>query len=289
MISIIVTAYKNPESTKECIRRIFDQEDFKEKFELIVACPDEPTKKVIMDYKKKYPKIIRYFKQEEDGGKNELMNELMKIAKGRVLIWTDGNKFFEKDVIKLLLEPFNDESVGIVGGRIIPINDENTLFGLWAHLLTNGLHKMRQYRFNKRKCVEHTANILAMRNGIIKKIPLNVAEGTMISFLITNKGYKNVYQPDAKVYVKYPEKYAKWFYQRARSGRAHMGLLEYAKNSEIRYRNFYNQVIFQIAKNVVKDLFRSVLFIFMLIYMQVRLYYSLRIRKRDYVSRWPTR
>ena len=58
MISLIVTAYEDPESTKEAIKRLLNQEDFNEKFELIVACPDEPTKKVIMDYKKKYPKII---------------------------------------------------------------------------------------------------------------------------------------------------------------------------------------------------------------------------------------
>jgi cellulose synthase/poly-beta-1,6-N-acetylglucosamine synthase-like glycosyltransferase len=286
MISIIVTAYEDPKSTKECLKRIFEQEGLEEKFELIAACPDEPTKKVIMDYKKKYPNTIKYIRQREEWGKNELMNHLLKIAKGRILIWTDGNKFFEKDAIRLLLEPFNDESVGIVGGRIIPINNENTFFGLWAHLLTSGLHKMRQKRFNKNKLIEHTANILAMRGGIIKKIPLNIAEGTIISFLITNKGYKNVYQPSAKVHVNYPEKYEKWFYQRARSGRAHMELLGYTKNSNIKYNNFYNQVILEIAKNTVKDFFRSIPFIFLLIYIQIRLYYSLRLRKKHYVSKW---
>lgn len=286
MISIIVTAYKDPDSTKECIKRILEQEDFGEKFELIAACPDEPTKKAILECKKKTKHTIKYAKQEEDWGKNELMNELMKIAKGRIIIWTDGNKFFEKDSVKFLLKPFRDKRVGIVGGRIISLNNTSSIYGQWAHLLANGLHKMRLKRSKKQKFIEHTSNILAMRRGIIKQIPLDVAEGTIISFFITNKGYKNVYQPRAKVYVRYPEEYEKCFKQRSRSGRAHMGLLRYAKCSKVKYTNFYNQVIFEIAKNISKNFFSSIFFIFFLIYIQLRLYYSLRLRKRHYVSRW---
>ena len=102
MISLIITAYEDPESTTESIKRLLNQEDFKEKFELIVACPDEPTKKVIMNYKKKYPSVIRYVKQD-NSDKNKLMNKILKLSKGRILIWTDGNKFVEKDVIKIIL------------------------------------------------------------------------------------------------------------------------------------------------------------------------------------------
>jgi len=52
------------------------EKNLNEKFELIAACPDEPTKKVIMDYKKKHPSIVKYVKQD-DGDKNQLMNKII--------------------------------------------------------------------------------------------------------------------------------------------------------------------------------------------------------------------
>jgi len=286
MISIIITAFEAPELTKKCIEGILNQKDFNERFEIIVACPDEPTKQVIMDYKKKYPKVIKYIHQNYDCPKNQLMNEILKIVKGDILIWTDGNKFFERNTLKLLLEPFKDKNVGIVGGKIIVMNKKDNLYGIWNSLLVKGLHKMRKKRFEKNNFIEHTANILAMRNGIIKKIPLDVAEGSIISFLISHKGYKNVYVENAKVYVKYPEDLKKHFWQRARSAKAHMELLRYTKKSHIKYKNFYNEILFSTIKDTFLNFFRSLSFIFFLIYVQLRAYISLRIRNQHYIAIW---
>lgn len=286
MISIIITAYKNPESTKECIKRIVNQEKFNEDFELIVACPDEPTKRVIMEYKRKYPKIIKYVKQEDYCPKNQLMNEIFQIARGKILIWTDGNKFFERDAIKLLIAPFRDERVGIVGGRIISMNSKDTKYGFWAHLLTTGLHRMRKKRFSKNAFIEHTANILAFRSGIINKIPFDVAEGSIISFLIFNKGYKTIYLENAIVHVKYPETLIEFFKQRARSAKAHMELMGYMKNSHVKYHNFYNEVLFHASKKTLGNLFQFLSFMSFMIFVQLRAFFSLRIRKNHYYPVW---
>lgn len=286
MISIIVTAFQAPEITKKCINRLLNQENFNETFEIIAACPDEPTKEVILNYKKKYPKIIKYIHQEYDCSKNQLINNILKISKGRILIWTDGNKVFEKNTIQLLIEPFKDEKVGIVGGRIILANKQENIYGNWNSLLTQSLHDMRKNRFKKRQFIEHTANILAMRNDIIKKIPLDVAEGSIISFLISNKNYKSIYEENAKVYVNYPDDLSKHFYQRARSSKAHMELFKYTKKSHIKYKNFYNEVLFFAIKNTFKNFLINLSFVFFLLFVQLRAFFSLRIRKQHYVAVW---
>lgn len=286
MISIIITAFESPDITKEGIKIILNQEEFHEDFELIVACPDEQTKKMVMDYKKKSPKIIKYIHQDYDCSKNRLMNKIIGQAKGRILIWTDGNKLFAKDTIKYLVKPFEDKEVGVVGGRIIPLNCGDTFFGAWARTLTQGLHYMRENRFKSNSFVEHTSNVLAMRSNILKKIPLDVAEGSVISFLIFNKGYKSVYAKKAKVYVKYPEGICSCFKQRARSAKAHMELYEYVKKSKIKYKNFYNAVLFFSIKYTFKEFARSLLFLLFLSFVQLRAIFSLRIRQKRYRSIW---
>lgn len=286
MISIIVTAFEHSNSIGECISRILNQENFSEEFELIAACPDGPTKKIIIEYKKKYPKLVKYILQDYTCPKNQLMNDIMKIAKGRILIWTDGNKFFERDAVKFLIEPFEDEKVGIVGGRIISMNGKDKLYDSWGNLLASGLHKMRKWKFKKNDFIEHTANILAIRSGIISQIPLDVAEGTIISFLISNKGYKSVYVENAKVYVHYPSDLSAHYHQRVRSAKAHMTLLKYTKGSSIKYKNFYNEVLFFIIMDIFRNFSKSLLFILFLIYTQMRAFYALRIKKNPYCPVW---
>lgn len=291
MISLIVTAYEDPSSTKECIKRLLNQKNFKEKFELIAACPDEPTKKVIMDYKKKYPKIIRYVKQIQGSGKNRLINKILKITKGDILIWTDGNKFMEENSISLILKPFKNKEVGIVGGRPIPLNDRKKLLGYWAHFLTNASDELRQYKFKKGDFVEHTANILAFRKGLIKEIPLDVAEDAIISYFISEKGYKNVYVREAKVLVMYPQTFKDWVKQKVRSIKSHESLDKYISKKSIRMKSFSNEIgkgiylLFKFPKSI-KEFFWTLLLYLARLYIWIKSFYELKIKKDTYNPHW---
>ena len=290
MISLIITAYEDPESTTESIKRLLNQEDFKEKFELIVACPDEPTKKVIINYKKKYPSVIRYVKQD-NSDKNKLMNKILKLSKGRILIWTDGNKFVARDAISVILKDFEDNKVGCVGGRPCPQNSRDNLFGFWAHLLTNAAHKLREIRFHKGKFVEQCANLLAMKNNLLKEIPQDVAEDAIIPYLIMQKGYKNIYQPNAKVYVMYPKNFPDWVKQKVRSAKSHEAMNKYVSHKEIKQKSLLNEIfygflfVFSFPRNL-KEFFWTLLLYPARLYIWLKAFYEIKVKKNTYVAQW---
>ena len=290
MISLIVTAYEDPESTKESIKRLLNQENFKEKFELIAACPDEPTKKVIMDYKKKHPSIIRYIKQDNPD-KNKLMNKILKLSKGRILIWTDGNKFIERDAIKIILKEFEDLQVGCVGGRPFPQNNRNNLFGFWAHLLTNAAHKLRETRFRKGKFVEQCANLLAMKKSLLKEIPKDVAEDAIIPYLIIQKGYKNKYQPNARVYVMYPRNFPDWVKQKVRSAKSHEAMNKYVSYKKIKQKSLINEIFYGFLfvwsfPRSLKEFFWTFLLYPSRLYIWLKAFYEIKIKKSTYIAQW---
>ncbi|MDD5012039.1 MAG: glycosyltransferase [Candidatus Nanoarchaeia archaeon] len=289
MISLIVTAYEDPHSTNEAINRLLNQKNFSEKFEIIAACPDEPTRKVIMDYKKKYPKIIKYVKQDNPD-KNELMNKILNLAKGKILIWTDGNKFVEEDAISLIVAKFDDPLVGCVGGRPLPQNSRNDLFGFWAHLLTNAAHRLREKRFRSGKFVEQCANLLAIRKYIINKIPKDVAEDSIIPYLIVKKGYKNIYVGDAKVYVMYPRNFRDWVKQKVRSAKSHEAMNIYL-SKKVKQKTLLNEFIYGFSfvlsfpKNS-KELLWTLLLYPARLYVWLKAFYEIRIKKIPYVAVW---
>lgn len=291
MISIIVTAYEDPKSTEECIKRLLHQKNFKEKFELIAACPDEPTKKVIMDYKRRYPNKIRYVQQEYGSGKNRLMNKILKIVRGDILIWTDGNKFMEEDAISLILKPFENGKVGIVGGRPIAMNDKKTLLGYWAHLLTNAGDKAKQFRAKRGIFIEHSANILAFRKGLVEVIPLDVAEDAIISYIVSSKGYENVYVPEAKVLVMYPQNLKDWFKQKVRSIKAHQTLDKYVDKKNIKMKSLQNEILygvflsFSYPKNL-REFYWTLLLYPARLSIWIKAFYEIKIKNSLYNPDW---
>jgi len=291
MISLIITAYEDPNSTREAINLLLNQKNFHNSFELIVACPDEPTKKVIMEYKKEYPKIIKYVQQEYGSGKNNLMNKILDIVKGDILIWTDGNKPVDENAISLIVKEFDDPSVGCVGGRPYPRNERNVLFGFWAHLLTNAAHKLRKIRFNQGKFVEQCANLLAIRKGIIDKIPSDVAEDSIIPYLITQKGYKNIYQGDAKVYVMYPQNFEDWVKQKVRSAKAHEAMNNYVSTKMVKQKSFFNEFLYgfifvlSFPKNI-REIYWTILLYPARLYVWVKAFYEIKIKKQPYSPDW---
>ena len=290
MISIIVTAWEDPKSTDKCIS-LFLKEELNEDFEIIAACPDDETKKVILNFRKKYPKIISYYKQQRDMPKNELMNVLMKRSKGRIVVFTDGNKFIGKNSVREIIKPFKDKKVGCTGGRVMPINDRDDMFSYWAYLLTNAANKARLKWNKKREYVEFSANLLAIRNNVIKEIPLDVAEDAIIPYLFYKKNYRLVYADKAVIKVKYPTNINDWVKQKVRSIKSHEALNKYLKKEKgIRMKTFLNEILHSyialaFPRNI-KEVYWTLLLFLVRLYIWLLALYHIKIKKDCYKATW---
>ena len=73
MLSILLTSFKEPNVGK-AIKAILEQE-IPDKYELIIAAPDEETEKLAAEFKKTYPQI-EYFK-DPGKGKSFALNLLL--------------------------------------------------------------------------------------------------------------------------------------------------------------------------------------------------------------------
>jgi len=290
MISIIVTAWEEPREVRECLKRIFNQKNLKEKFEVLATAPDEPTKKEILKYVKKYPKKIKFTKQPREKGKNEMLNLLMRRAKGGVLLFTDGDVLFNDIAISEILKLYQSKNIGAVTGRIIPQNSRKRMMGYWAHLLTNVIHKIREDRYKNKKFIECSGYLYSIRKGIIKKIPLDVAEDSIMPLFIWQKGYKIGYAPKAIGYVRYPETFDKWLSQKVRCAKSHELLGKYG-SEKIKMKTFKNEVIYgfywslTFPKNI-KEVTWTILLFLARFYVWILLFAETKIKNQHYGDKW---
>ena len=215
MISIIVTAYKEPKTIGRAINSLLENR-LPNQYEVLVLAPDNETLNEAGKIAKNNKKI-RIIKDRGEG-KPAALNLAFKKVRGNIIVLTDGDVFVDKEAIPRLLEKFEDKKVGAVGARPVSLNSKDNKFGFWSHLLTNvaDLRRRRAVRNNKRFFC--SGYLFAMRSGIVKEIPEEtLSDDGLMSYMVYKAGYKIEYLPDSKVYVKYPTNFKDWISQKKRS------------------------------------------------------------------------
>src|SRR3989344_844566 len=288
--TIIVTAFKEPR-LGETIKSILKQKiDYA--YELLVVVPDKESIGLVKSYSKKY-KQVKLFK-DPGKGKSFALNLLFKKFNkkgGEILIFTDGDVTLGENSINEIMLAFRDSSVGCVSGRPVSSNSKNNKFGFWSHLLTDaGAHLIRKELDTQGEFFECSGYLFAFRNnGIVERIPLDVAEDAIIPYYFWKRGYMIRYVDNARVYVKYPENFDDWIKQRNRSAKAHESLTKYAPDFP-KIKSFRNEAsrVFQAIKyaRTPKELKWTLELISARLYMWGNVFYETRFKGKHYHDAW---
>ena len=239
-ISILILAYKEPRITKAIEAALNQKTDFD--YEVIISAPDKET----LDIAKKYSKKNKKIKIFKDPGKGKYfaLNVILPKIKTDVLILTDGDVWMSDNAVEEFFNMFLNQEIGCISGRTIPIEDRTTKYGYWANFLFDAAHKLRKIAVKKNSFVFCTGYLYAIRkDGLNRKIPLDVADDAIIPYYIWEKGYKTGYAENAKVYVKNTNNLKDWISQKTRANSSRENLDKYV-NTKIspRVKTFRREI-----------------------------------------------
>lgn len=288
MISIIITSFNEPENVKRAIQSILNN-NINEKYELIVAAPDKETEQIVKQFRVKN-KNVTYFR-DPGKGKSFALNLVFKLLKGRIWIFTDGDVFVKSNAINELLNTFNDPLVGCATGRPVPINSKKTILGFWSYLLADaGAHNIRKELSDKDSFLECTGYLFAFKDNITKNIPLNVAEDSIIPYLVMKKGYKIKYAENAIVYIKGPTNFRDFVRQKIRTAKSHESLENYAPFFP-KVKSFKNEIkkgtLWALSyPKTIKEFFWTILLFFVRLYIWIKAKFDEKIIKKKYSDAW---
>lgn len=283
MISVVITAFKEPKTIGKAIERVLSNK-IKDKFELIVSAPDEETLSIARAYAKK-DRRIRLLK-DQGKGKPAALNLIFKKAKGEILVLTDGDVYMSENAIPLLLEKLKDPKAGAVSGHPLPINSRNTKFGYWSHLLTEMVHIWRK----KAKFISCSGYLYAIRKKLFEKMPEDtLSDDAYNSHMVKNKGYKIDYSENSLVYVKYPDNFSDWINQKKRSAGGYNQISYIFKEKNIdRSLTKESAGIFQVLKypKTFKELIWTTELVFARIYLWLLIFLDINIKKKSFKKVW---
>lgn len=194
-VSLIITTFNNEQTIDECLKSVFELDYPKDLLEVIVV--DGGSKDLTVKKVEKYPaKLI-----VKPSNAPAAYNYAIKVARGDIIAILDADAKVEKDWLNKLIKHFKDPKVAGVGGRIETWNHQEILprcIGYdiryrYRRLLRNG---------NIRRLA--TMNLL-LRRKVLEEVggfdeSLPTQYDTEIGNRITSKGYRLVFEPDAKCY-----------------------------------------------------------------------------------------
>jgi len=117
-LDILIAAYNEEEVIQEKLNSILQADYPIEKIRILVGSDGstDTTESIVKEMADKHPQLHLF--SFERGGKSKVVNELMSRAEAELIILTDANVLFSKDLIKEILSPFSDLEIGLVGADI---------------------------------------------------------------------------------------------------------------------------------------------------------------------------
>jgi len=220
-VTVGIPAYNEEANIGKILEAILSQELVKgiSISEIIVAadgCTDR-TVEIVKEYQQKN-NLIKLLYQDKRLGLTFAVNNILKNAKGDILIMTCADTIPTKKVVSYLVSPFfNEKNIGAVVGRAVPVNDPNTMWSYIGHLFF-------KWNYSPDFLMVDFEAMTAMRKDLLEPIPPNtgISNERYLHKVITDKGFKVIHAPNAIVYSKFPDNLKDFISQRRRNLFRHM-------------------------------------------------------------------
>lgn len=196
-ISVIIPTYNRQKSLDSCLDHLLNQTLDKNRYEIIIINDggNDSIKQLVDTYRDKYPGMITYFKQPNQGPAAARNNGARK-ARGDILFFLDDDCLAEKYVLNNIIEEFDKFGKEVcIGGHAL--GGKQNIIGHTVNLFCCHQSKFFRYRYNP--------SFLSTCNLCIKKLlflredgfdpKLRSGEDNEFSYRLKSKGYKIIKSP----------------------------------------------------------------------------------------------
>ena len=241
--SIIIATYNQADKLEKCLKGLEKTSPPSASLEIIVVDNNsqDNTESVVNSFKG-----VKYLKEERQGS-SYARNKGISESTGEVLIFLDADSLPSERWLTNLIAPFEDASIGGVGGAIYPLKERNII----SRYLATSLF-MRYPRYGKKKDIKgYPSCNLAVRKDCIEggfdveSFPPLYGEDKDLCYRILKKGKRIVFQPSAIVYHAHAENLKEFFALLTKSSKGRVAFgKKYPYSPDVLLFNFHIPLIY---------------------------------------------
>ncbi|KAA3612087.1 MAG: glycosyltransferase family 2 protein [Calditrichaeota bacterium] len=214
-VALVISAYNEEEVIAGKLENSRALDYPAEKLDIVVIsdCSEDDTDKIVSSFD---TQNIKLYRLDERGGKTAGLNEVIPQLDAEIVIFSDANAIYDKNVVRKVVQNFADPTVGVVTGEsryAIDAGDYSTenenLY--WRYELA-----LKQLESDIGSLVGGDGAIYAIRHSLYRPMQKSDLSDFVNPLQIVSMGYRNVYEAEAFSYEKGGESFEKEFRRKVR-------------------------------------------------------------------------
>ena len=206
-VSIIVPTKNEEYTIAKKIDNCLSLDYPKDKIEILIvdSSSDDNTGDIVKKYKKHWVSLVVVPHKWKAYAMKQAID---KHAKGEIIISTDANAYFKKDVITKIVQHFHDDTVWWVSGAMVQLDESNTVESEWSGLYWQMEKFLRIQESRFHSTISMNGEITCFKKNIVKWKKWYFKwdpDDFDLSLFIIQKWYRIIYEPSAKVWETAPD------------------------------------------------------------------------------------
>ena len=121
-VSILIAVYNEELVINQKLESILNSDYPRGKLEIIIGsdASNDLTEGIVRSFVNDFP-FIKFYQFSDRRGKPSVINDLVSYSSNPIVILTDANVFFDKQMISHLIRNFKSKKTGLVGANILNI------------------------------------------------------------------------------------------------------------------------------------------------------------------------
>jgi cellulose synthase/poly-beta-1,6-N-acetylglucosamine synthase-like glycosyltransferase len=195
-VSVIITAYNEERDLAAKLENTLALDYAVEKLEIIVAsdCSTDRTDEIARQYASRGVRLCR---QAERLGKTSAQNMAVEQALGEVILFSDATTLYEREVLRVMLPNFADETVGCVAGRLVYIDPTDSSVGQGARSYWGYETFLKHHESRVCSLIGASGCLYAVRRSAYVPMYPEACSDFLIATKMVEQGLRAVYEPAA--------------------------------------------------------------------------------------------
>jgi cellulose synthase/poly-beta-1,6-N-acetylglucosamine synthase-like glycosyltransferase len=195
-VSLVISAYNEEQVLPKKMENALALDYPRHLFEIAVISDGstDNTNKIISNYAEQSPNLVPFIAPTNQG-KTACLNEFVPRLTGDIILFSDANSFYAKNLLRNIVRPFADPEIGLVTGSTHYIasqaSESQGPTGLYTRLekLTKSLETKTG------SCVGADGAVFAIRKSLFEPLRPDDINDLVIPFHVISKGYRGILEP----------------------------------------------------------------------------------------------
>ncbi len=215
-VSIIVPAYNEKEGIEAAVRSLAGGDYPSIEVVVVDDGSTDGTAAIVERMGLRNVRVVRV----PNGGKANALNTGVALARHDLIVTVDGDTIFEKDSIRMLVQPFADPKVGAVAGNV-KVGNRERMVAAWQHIEYVIGFNLDRRLYEVLGCMPTVPGAIgAFRRSALAEVggvsDETLAEDTDVTMALCRAGWKVVYEERAKAWTEAPTTLEQLYRQRYR-------------------------------------------------------------------------